>query len=274
MAGSVTPLTKKRSLEDDDGLVEPGSQSKKSRLAGPPSSTSASCSSSCSSSSDSDSEYGSDETIPLRLPHRPREPMNLQYDEETSSSGESSPTSSCSSCSSSSSSSSSSSDEGSESEDEEGSGDESTTSEIISIPQRRPRFKPPVGLSRDSGLRTRLASFLPELRAANEDLEKEISTGNVPRLELDHDENGRIDGQYIEMDLGLGVLEERADDDETISASSSESESSVSDNDDDNNDTQPAKRTQSRTHQKSSVMNKLMGNELKTKRPNIEEMTS
>ncbi|KAK2813420.1 hypothetical protein FQN50_000736 [Emmonsiellopsis sp. PD_5] len=271
MAGSVTPLTKKRSLEDDDGLVEPGSQSKKSRLAASPSSTSASCSSSCSSSSDSDSEYGSDETIPLRLPHRPREPMNLQYDDETSSSGESS---SCSSCSSSSSSSSSSSDGGSESEDEEGSGDESTTGEIISIPQRRPPPKPSIGLSRDSALRTRLASFLPELRSANEDLEKDISTGNVPRLELDHDENGRIDGQYIEMDLGLGVLEEKADDDETISASSSESESSVSDNDDDNNDTQPAKRTQSRTHQKASVMNKLMGNKSKTKRPNIEEMAS
>lgn len=53
-------------------------------------------------------------------------------------------------------------------------------------------------------VRSKLDSFLPNLKAANDSLPKDIST-------LDIENVGDGDEQYIEMDLGLGVLEEKRD---------------------------------------------------------------
>ncbi|PGH17635.1 hypothetical protein AJ79_00997 [Helicocarpus griseus UAMH5409] len=263
MAGSITP-TKKRSLEDEmEATVQPGSQSKRSKLEEASTGCSSPCdssSSSCESSCDSNSEDDSDATIPQTLAFRSRAPLQEQFDDETSSSGESE-SSISSSCSSSSS---------SDSESESESDDvvnTSTADDIIPIPERPPHLKPSIGRLDGSTLRDRLTSFLPELQAANEELEKEIAAGNVPRVELDHDKDAE-DGQYIEMNLGLGVLEEKGDD--TISDTSSESESTVSYEEDNNNE----KETQPKARGDTNVLNKLMGNKSKTKRPNIEEVAS
>lgn len=107
-------------------------------------------------------------------------------------------------------------------------------------------------LKAQSSLLSSLPSFLDQMRAANEELEAEKKAGTLAnrRLEIedssseeesssDEDEGGaegaekkvkekkekKEKGQYIEMNLGLGVLEEKHSDDETSSSGSSDEES-------------------------------------------------
>ncbi|KKZ62740.1 hypothetical protein EMCG_00326 [[Emmonsia] crescens] len=264
MPSIVTPPTKKRCLEDeDDSTIEPGSQSKRSKLTvGSTSYSTTSDSSSCESGyeSDSGSDDGNNTAMPQPLTHRHRAPIQQQFDDETSSSGESE-----SSISSSSSSSSS----GSESESESNDiANKSGASDVVSVPHRPPHLKPSIGRFNGSTLRNRLTSFLPELRAANEDLEKDIAAGNVAGVELDHSEDAEVDGEYIEMNLGLGVLEEQGDD--TGSDTSPDNESAISYDED--NSTRSARKPQPKPRQNINVMNKLMGNQPEIQRPTIEEM--
>ncbi|KAL5342319.1 hypothetical protein BJX70DRAFT_316613 [Aspergillus crustosus] len=85
--------------------------------------------------------------------------------------------------------------------------------EITSLPTRR---KPHIRrLDKEPGLLSRLSAFLPQMKTANEDLQKEIDAGRAKDIRLDEEEESHGDGQYIEMNLGLGVLEEkRSGDDE------------------------------------------------------------
>jgi hypothetical protein len=53
-----------------------------------------------------------------------------------------------------------------------------------------------------SDLRSRVASFLPQLRKANEEL---VAAGDDQRIDAVAEDQD----QYIEMDLGLGVLKEK-----------------------------------------------------------------
>jgi len=76
-------------------------------------------------------------------------------------------------------------------------------------------------------LRDRLSTFLPQMRQANAELEH----GNVDRLD---DVDDGHEGQYIEMNLGLGVLSERKNGEEGLrwvaeSGTESESESESAD---------------------------------------------
>lgn len=56
-------------------------------------------------------------------------------------------------------------------------------------------------------VKSRLQGFIPKLKAANDSLPEDSST-----LDIEHVTK---EGPYIEMDLGLGVLEERDDDDDS-----------------------------------------------------------
>ncbi|KAF2659635.1 hypothetical protein K491DRAFT_564385, partial [Lophiostoma macrostomum CBS 122681] len=96
-----------------------------------------------------------------------------------------------------------------------------------------------------SDLRPFLKDFLPQLKAANEELEaaKRAGTLKEKTIEDDGDEQDRGGRQYIEMDLGLGVLEEQHPD------ADGDSSSSESDSDEDRVDTQKPK----------DIMGKLMG---------------
>lgn len=60
-------------------------------------------------------------------------------------------------------------------------------------------------------IRDRVAAFLPELAAANQELEELRRNGGLDAKILDDftDKDGNGGGGYIEMDLGLGVLEEK-----------------------------------------------------------------
>ncbi|GAB7357192.1 hypothetical protein MBLNU459_g8178t1 [Dothideomycetes sp. NU459] len=59
-------------------------------------------------------------------------------------------------------------------------------------------------------LKAQLAAFLPQLAAANLELEKLRAAGELEGARIDNvDENA--EGGYIEMNLGLGVLEQKKD---------------------------------------------------------------
>lgn len=117
-------------------------------------------------------------------------------------------------------------------------------------------------LMSQSGIGSQLPGFLEQMRAANEELEAERRAGTIGnrKIEIDdtssegdssHDEedsgeddemegkcrDGKVNqkgkekkekrerGQYIEMNLGLGVLEEKNSEDETSSSGSSDEDS-------------------------------------------------
>ncbi|KAF1846881.1 uncharacterized protein K460DRAFT_278184 [Cucurbitaria berberidis CBS 394.84] len=71
-------------------------------------------------------------------------------------------------------------------------------------------------------IRDFLKEFLPQLKAANEELEAQKKAGTLKSLEATEDEN---EEQYIEMDLGLGVLEAK----DPNAADSTDSESDTED---------------------------------------------
>jgi len=94
----------------------------------------------------------------------------------------------------------------------------------LQIPGRAPQ-KPDMKSFPRPGLsiRDRVAAFLPELAAANQELEELRRNGGLDDKIIDDytDKDGNGGGRYIEMDLGLGVLEEKNAD---AAASDSESE--------------------------------------------------
>ena len=78
-----------------------------------------------------------------------------------------------------------------------------------------------------STLQSRLSELLPKMRSANKELELERAEGtlgerDIENVEEEEEEEGG--GEYIEMDLGLGVLEERRN---GVEEESEESESEV-----------------------------------------------
>ncbi|KAG9778831.1 hypothetical protein ABEF93_002754 [Exophiala dermatitidis] len=99
--------------------------------------------------------------------------------------------------------------EGEHSESEDKDSDEENPSgddlddPLSSQGQQRPTALPPIG--ERSGLRSRLQEFLPQLQKANADLES--SSDNILDKRIDHVDDGAE--QYIEMNLGLGVLSEQ-----------------------------------------------------------------
>lgn len=130
--------------------------------------------------------------------------------------------------------------------------DSSETSETSSAAQDdKPQEQP--------SLQSRLAAFLPQLAAANKELEDLKSRGQIDSARLDN--VGNDEERYIEMDLGLGVLEERRDGD---SDASSESESS--DEEEAGDETKAAERKE--THR----LAKLMGQAPSQDKPGIQEM--
>ncbi|EKV06778.1 hypothetical protein Pdw03_3766 [Penicillium digitatum] len=133
-----------------------------------------------------------------------------------------------------------------------------------SLPHIAGRPKPRIHrMKGDSELLSRLNAFLPKMKNANEDLQRQIEAGEAEDLVLDNaDETGE---QYIEMNLGLGVLEERRDGD---SASDEETD------DEESCDVTGAGKTPQEVNN-SDIIGKLMGGKSKKAnmdKPSIEEM--
>jgi hypothetical protein len=122
-------------------------------------------------------------------------------------------------------------------------------SDMISLPaQSKPSMSGSTTVTGSSDLRSRIASFLPQLRKANEEL---VTAGDDQRIDAVTEDQD----QYIEMDLGLGVLKEKKrprplnGEIQTHEISSSSSSSS-SDSDDDESETSDPEK---------DAMLKLMG---------------
>ncbi|KAL4782023.1 hypothetical protein BJX76DRAFT_306186 [Aspergillus varians] len=79
---------------------------------------------------------------------------------------------------------------------------------ITSVPARR---KPHIRrIDKEPSVLSKLSAFLPKMKSANEDLQRDIAAGGAKDIRLDDYENdNKGDGRYIEMNLGLGVLEEK-----------------------------------------------------------------
>ncbi|KAG2183665.1 hypothetical protein INT43_006673 [Umbelopsis isabellina] len=88
-------------------------------------------------------------------------------------------------------------------------------SSTIPPPELRKTFK----VAPQSDLLSRLHSFLPEIESANRQL-NELVSQDPKKVDI---ENVEEDGQYIEMNLGLGVFEEKkpadSDDESDVSVS-------------------------------------------------------
>ncbi|KAJ5902082.1 hypothetical protein N7495_002610 [Penicillium taxi] len=133
-------------------------------------------------------------------------------------------------------------------------------SSIPSVPARR---KPVIRkMNTNKDLMSRLSAFLPEMKNANEELEKEIAAGRGKDLVLDDadDADGK---EYIEMNLGLGVLEEKKKDDKTNFWSNVESDDEIS--------TELKKKSELKPD--SDVLDTLMGGiQSNGDKPSIEEV--
>ncbi|EGD97666.1 hypothetical protein TESG_05068 [Trichophyton tonsurans CBS 112818] len=142
--------------------------------------------------------------------------------------------------------------EAGESSDEEKSGDDEQMDDQPSsstIPSR-----PFASLPNNAALRARLANFLPSLKAANEDLEREIAAGKSMTLEVENEDEGQ--GQLIEMNLGLGVLQEKGEESYEHSDADSESSESID------------------PKEEKNVIGKLMGKKADLQKPKIEDLGS
>ncbi|KAI9923588.1 hypothetical protein AWENTII_010072 [Aspergillus wentii] len=117
-------------------------------------------------------------------------------------------------------------------------------------------------IEKNSDILGRLSAFLPKMKDANEELQKEIAAGRGKDLRLDEvDENDR--GRVIEMNLGLGVLEETRSGDEDVS----------SDEDNDHKPAQESTTEQPQGPKDSNVLGKLMGKkEDDSEKPTIQEL--
>ncbi|OGM46787.1 hypothetical protein ABOM_004978 [Aspergillus bombycis] len=116
-------------------------------------------------------------------------------------------------------------------------------------------------IERNPDLFSRLSAFLPQMKSANDKLQEEIEAGRGKDLRLDEVDD-QTDDQYIEMNLGLGVLEEKRPADGVAPSAKSEG---------------PAyshAESHSNASPESNLLETLMGNKDTTssKKPTIEEM--
>ncbi|WEW61675.1 hypothetical protein PRK78_007167 [Emydomyces testavorans] len=152
------------------------------------------------------------------------------------------------------------------SEDEEEEEEAERYEPVITVNRPKPR----IHHIPKSNLSSRLSAFLPALKAANEDLERDIAAGRLISAEINDDsESGEEDTTdeergmgppYIEMNLGLGVLQETGDDESATSSDESLSSS-------DGHDTE-----RRRARSDMNILGNLMGNNSRTTKPTIEEI--
>ncbi|GFN18942.1 NOPCHAP1/New4 family protein [Aspergillus tubingensis] len=135
--------------------------------------------------------------------------------------------------------------------------------------------KPRIGrINKNPDLLSRLSAFLPQMKTANEKLEQEIAAGRAKDVQLeidgdddDEDEDEDMEGKrYIEMNLGLGVLEEKRPGDDN------EEDHLESQGGQDNQHVLPERP---KSGKDSNVLDTLMGNaesSAEKEKPTIEEI--
>lgn len=120
-------------------------------------------------------------------------------------------------------------------------------------------------MTKEPDLLSRLSAFLPKLKSANEDLQREIAAGRGKDLQLD--EVDQEEGQYIEMNLGLGVLEEKRAD------GSTSTDDEIGDGQEFAND-EDAAESDTKLQRDSDILDRLMGKKKSSdQKPTIQELT-
>ncbi|KAE8149401.1 hypothetical protein BDV25DRAFT_130401 [Aspergillus avenaceus] len=151
-------------------------------------------------------------------------------------------------------------DDDTEEHDKDVKSDDGSNNSLPRIPAtQKPKIR---RLGKNPDILSRLSAFLPQIKNANEELQREIDAGRAKDLRLDEVDD-QDDSQYIEMNLGLGVLEEKRSgdtgehNDDLKTAHGSDSKAS-----------NPDIKTD------SNVLDTLMGNSdsPSSKKPTIEEM--
>lgn len=129
--------------------------------------------------------------------------------------------------------------------------------------------KPPISaMNQASDLRTRLSTFLPELRKANADLQNSPD-GRVNRL----DEVPEDEEHYIEMNLGLGVLKEKMADNTQADGVKLKYDHSASSSEESDRDSVDSKTEPDGCKAKRTALDAIMqGRRPMKKKPNIQEL--
>lgn len=138
---------------------------------------------------------------------------------------------------------------------------QSSSSIPTSIPTLRPKNqKPNFARPATSDLKSRLQTFLPQMAAANAELEKLAQEGGLEGKRLEDVGEG---DEYVEMELGLGVMEEKkeGDDssDETSDESSDDSSEDSSEEDDDDDEKEQKKKQKEKEQKEKDILGRLMG---------------
>lgn len=104
--------------------------------------------------------------------------------------------------------------------------DELASDNITTLRPNNERPNISLDLIKNSAVASKLPGFLAQMRAANQELEEEKSAGTLAnrRIELDETDSAVEGEQHIEMNLGLGVLEEKHNGTSTTSESDSSNE--------------------------------------------------
>ena len=132
-----------------------------------------------------------------------------------------------------------------------------------------------VALPSSSVLAARLRAFLPAMSVANAQLEAERAAGELAGRTMEVAEGDSAEGEdddeeggapLIEMDLGLGVLEERRPGEESDYSSSSSSSSASSTGE----EVGEGEHRRAAKDKEKDVMGRLMGREKRQKRPAIQ----
>ncbi|KAI4715800.1 hypothetical protein E4T48_08040 [Aureobasidium sp. EXF-10727] len=131
-----------------------------------------------------------------------------------------------------------------------------------SIPTLRPKKqKPNFARPAMSDLQSRLQAFLPQMAAANAELEKLAQEGGLEGKRLEDVGEG---DEYVEMELGLGVMEQKKEgedssDDSSDESSDDSSEASSEDDNDDDDDKEQKKQQKEKDQKEKDILGRLMG---------------
>ena len=128
--------------------------------------------------------------------------------------------------------------------------EDDSDNEVVTV---RGTKRPAIGssnvLTQARSLQSRLAAFIPKLQQANCELDDE---GGDPNMENVDEED-----QHIEMNLGLGVLEEQRDDDDSEEDEEEEEEDFVDGNE--VNGQSSSQRTDQKSSRERDAMQRLLG---------------
>jgi len=147
----------------------------------------------------------------------------------------------------------------------EESSDYETDEEVVTLGGPK---KPPIGNNSDltaaQQLQARIAALLPQLQAANEEL-----IDGAPGQSMEDVDDGE---QHIEMNLGLGVLEEQREGDSDSSDDSSDSDEESLCEEEEGVPISSGAVSREPDEREPNIMRKLLGQKNDRRKPGIEDL--